>query len=53
MTDDLQDYRGTNFRGVSRNGRCNWQILMMVDGYKMYLGTVDNIFKAAVLFDLV
>ena len=24
-------YRGTNFRGVSRNGRCNWQILTMVD----------------------
>ena len=25
-------YRGTNFRGVSRNGRCNWQILTMIDG---------------------
>lgn len=25
-------YRGTNFRGVSLNGRCNWQILTMIDG---------------------
>lgn len=46
-------YRGTNFRGVSRNGRCNWQILTMVDGQKVYLGTVDNILKAAILYDLV
>ena len=46
-------YRGTNFRGVSRNGRCNWQILTMVDGGKCYLGTVDNMIKAAVLYDIV
>lgn len=25
----------------------------MVDGQKVYLGTVDNIFKAAVLYDIV
>lgn len=46
-------YRGTNFRGVSRNGKCNWQILSMIDGQKVYFGTVDNIFKAAVLYDIV
>lgn len=46
-------YRGTNFRGVSRNGRCNWQILTMIDGQKVYLGTVDNILKAAILYDIV
>ena len=46
-------YRGTNFRGVSRNGRCNWQILTMIDSKKIYLGTVDDILKAAILYDLV
>ena len=48
-----KEYRGTNFRGISKNGRCNWQILTMIDGDKQYLGTVDNIFKAAVLYDIV
>ncbi len=51
--EDPKAYRGTNFRGISRNGRCNWQILTMIDGDKLYLGTVDNIFKAAVLYDIV
>jgi hypothetical protein len=51
--DDHTIYRGTNFRGVSRNGRSSWQILTMIDGHKVYLGTVDNIFKAALLYDLV
>ena len=46
-------YRGTNFRGVSRNGRCNWQILTMIESVKIYLGTVDNILKAAILYDIV
>jgi hypothetical protein len=50
--DDKQKYRGTNFRGVSRNGRCNWQILTMLDGDKVYLGTVDNLLKAAILYDI-
>ena len=46
-------YRGTNFRGVSKNGRCNWQILTMIDGEKVYVGTVDNIYKAAIIYDIV
>ena len=46
-------YRGTNFRGVSKNGRCNWQILTMIDGDKVYVGTVDNIYKAAIIYDIV
>jgi hypothetical protein len=25
----------------------------MIDGIKIYMGTVDNIFKAAILFDIV
>ena len=45
--------RGTNFRGVSRNGRSNWQILTMVDGHKIYLGTVENIMAAGILYDIV
>ena len=45
-------YRGTNVRGVSKNGRSNWQILSMNQGVKIYLGTVDNIIKAAILYDI-
>ena len=50
---DTEMYRGTNFRGVSRNGRCNWQILTMIESQKIYLGTVDNILKAAILYDII
>ena len=45
-------YRGTCLRGVSKNGRCNWQILSMNEGAKAYLGTVDNCLKAAILYDI-
>jgi len=50
--ESIENYRGTNLRGVSRNGRCNWQILSMNEGGKYYLGTVDNILKAAILYDI-
>lgn len=53
MTQPSNLYRGTNFRGVSKNGRCNWQILTMIDGDKVYVGTVDNIYKAAIIYDIV
>lgn len=46
------NYRGSNLRGISRNGRNNWQILFMNEGTKSYLGTVDNILKAAILYDI-
>lgn len=52
---DIKDhlsYRGTSFRGVSKNGRCNWQILTMLSGNKVYLATVDSILKAAILYDI-
>ena len=50
---DTNNYRGTNLRGISKNGRCNWQILSMKeDQSKSYLGTVDNILKAAILYDI-
>ena len=44
--------RGTNLRGISKNGRCNWQILMMNLGANAYLGTVDNIAKAGLIYDI-
>jgi hypothetical protein len=47
-----ENFRGTQLRGVSKNGRFNWQILSMRHGQKYYLGTVDNIIKAAILYDI-
>ena len=51
-TNNVQMYRGTAFRGVSRNGKESWQILTMIQGGKAYLATVDNIFYAAILYDI-
>lgn len=48
----MEFYRGTKFRGVSRNGRNSWQILTMIDGRKVYLATVDNIINAAIIYDI-
>ena len=39
----------TKFRGVSKNGRNSWQILTIIDGRKVYLASVDNILKAAII----
>ena len=44
--------RGTNLRGVSKNGRNNWQILCFEESNKVYLGTVDDITKATLLYDI-
>ena len=44
-------YRGTEFRGVSRNGK-SWQILIMIDREKIYLFN-DCPRKAAILYDYV
>ena len=46
------EFRGTSFIGVSRNGKRNWQIISMFNGSKFYLGTVDNMLKAAILYDI-
>ena len=51
-SDLLKDYRGTNFRGVSRNGKNSWQILAIMQSGKTYLATVDNILYAAILYDI-
>jgi hypothetical protein len=45
-------YRGSLFRGVSRNGKA-WQILIMIDNEKIYLCTTENPGQAAVLYDYV
>ena len=42
----------TKFRGVSKNGRNSWQILTIIDGRKVYLASVDNILKAAIIYDI-
>jgi hypothetical protein len=50
--ESLGKYKGIHLRGVSKNGRCNWQILSQNENTKTYLGTVDNILKAAILYDI-
>jgi hypothetical protein len=47
-----EEYRGSMFRGVSRNGKNRWQILYMIDGKKVYLTTVENILLAAIIYDI-
>jgi hypothetical protein len=37
---------------VSRNGSCSWQILYMNQGMKSYVCTIDNMIKAAILYDI-
>jgi hypothetical protein len=49
---EVEKFRGTNLRGVSKNGRNNWQILCFEESTKVYLGTVDDIMKAALLYDI-
>lgn len=46
------EYRGSLYRGVSRNGK-SWQVLIMIDSEKIYLCTTDNPHMAAKLYDYV
>jgi hypothetical protein len=51
---DSPNFRGTYYRGVSKNSRSvNWQIIVMNEKGKLYVGTVDDIVKAAILSDLI
>lgn len=43
--------RGSKYRGVSRNGKA-WQILMMIDQEKIYLGSMDEPRTAALIYDI-
>ena len=45
-------YRGSEYRGVSKNGK-SWQILIMIDNEKIYLCTNDDPHQAAILYDFV
>ena len=49
----LKDYRGTQLKGVSRNGNCSWQILYMYKGSKLYVCTIDHVLKAAIIYDII
>ena len=45
-------YRGSIYRGVSRNGK-SWQVLIMIDSEKVYLVSTDDPQQAALLYDIV
>ena len=45
-----QTLRGSNYRGVSRNGK-KWQIMIMGRGKKNYLGKFDQDSEAAKAYD--
>lgn len=47
-----QDYRGSMYRGVSRNGK-SFQIILMIHSEKIYLCTTNNPLQAAILYDYV
>ena len=44
--------RGSNFRGVSKNGP-NWQVLFMAHGKREYLGGIKTEIEAARYYDMV
>ena len=50
--DNLSNFRGSRFRGISKNGN-SWQILVMVNRKKKYLGTLPSEEKAAKFYDKV
>ena len=39
--DNVNNFRGSKFRGISKNGN-SWQILVMVNRKKKYLGTLPT-----------
>lgn len=39
--ENVQNFRGSKFRGISKNGN-SWQILVMVHKKKQYLGTLPS-----------
>jgi len=45
------DFRGSIYRGVSRNGRA-WQILIVIDSERVYLCTTNDPQTAALLYDI-
>ena len=39
--ENVDNFRGSKFRGISKNGN-SWQILVMVNRKKKYLGTLPT-----------
>jgi len=48
----VHNFRGSRFRGISKNGN-SWQILVMVNRKKKYLGTLPSEEAAAKFYDKV
>ena len=51
-TDDINAFRGSKFRGISKNGR-QWQVLFMQKRKKNYLGIIKHEIDAARFYDTV
>jgi hypothetical protein len=49
---NTSNFRGSRFRGISKNGR-SWQILIMKEKRKKYLGALRNEEDAAKFYDKV
>lgn len=49
---DTNNFRGSKFRGISKNGN-SWQILVMINRQKKYLGTLPTEEQAARFYDKV
>jgi len=50
--DEVRNFRGSKFRGISKNGN-SWQILVMINRQKKYLGTLPSEEQAARFYDRV
>ena len=46
-----ESYRGTLFRGISKNGKF-WQILTMIENQKWYICSCIDPYEGATLYDI-
>ena len=44
---------GPFYRGVARNGNTGWQIMCMIRNKQYFIGTVDNVSMAALIYDMI
>jgi hypothetical protein len=49
---NVDNFRGSRYRGISKNGN-SWQILVMINRKKKYLGTLPTEEQAAKFYDKV
>ncbi len=49
---EMPDFRGSKYRGISKNGS-SWQILVMINRKKRYVGKLPSEIQAARFYDLV